>query len=344
MWPSRTPFRSLAVRHHLLLCFLLSVSLPLAAQSTPPPQQAPFLTTLISLLNPLSYTLNEIYGVLLSLGVLALCWWVRKSLCEINEKLRKIEEKDRLNTEIPKPTISLEDFQDYNKKFQKLYDEFGSFKDTIKPLQSDFPETQRQANESRELVSILFEKVFPNLQQETNLRHQKNQDDHTRQPRISFTLDKQKDERIESEIEIESQPIDHDPVIDSSDLTLTIVANYQDAFSRDDRSSLRQMVSDGMSITQDCEEALLRAPASATTQLKIDKQGGSYLLIRQYNNNWLVPTFQTLKTFTTMQPAKGLFVYERDNVSSAELRRPAEVREDRGVWVVVNMGVVAVPA
>jgi hypothetical protein len=342
MWPSRTPFRSLAVRHHLLLCFLLSVSLPLAAQSTPPPQQAPFLTTLVSLLNPLSYTLNEIYGVLLSLGLLALCWWVRKSLCEINEKLRKIEEKDRLNPEIPKPTISLEDFQDINKKFQKLYDEFGLFKDTIKPLQSDFPETKRQANESWELVSILFDKVFPNLQQETNQRHKKNQYGHTRQSRISYTLDKQKDERIESEIE--SQPIDHDPVIDSSDLTLTIVANYQDAFSRDDRSALRQMVSDEMSITQDCEQALLRGTASATTQLQIDKQGGSYLLIRQNNKNWLVPTFLTLKSFTTIQPAKGLFVYERDNVSSAELRRPAEVREDRGVWEVVNMGVVAVPA
>ena len=122
-----------------------------------------------------------------------------------------------------------------------------------------------------------------------------------------------------------------------------VVTKYQDAFSRDDRSALRQMVSDEMSITQDCEQALLRGTASASTQLQIDKQGGSYLLIRQDNKNWLVPTFLTLKSFTTIQPAKGLFVYERDNVSSAELRRPAEVREDRGVWEVVNMGVVAVP-
>ena len=128
------------------------------------------------------------------------------------------------------------------------------------------------------------------------------------------------------------------------DLAKAVATKYQDAVSRDDRSALRQMVSDEMSITQDCEQALLRGTASASTQLQIDKQGGSYLLISQDNNNWLVPTFLTLKSFTTIQPAKGLFVYERDNVSSAELRRPAEVTEERGVWEVVNMGVVAVPA
>jgi hypothetical protein len=129
----------------------------------------------------------------------------------------------------------------------------------------------------------------------------------------------------------------------SLDSAKVIAAKYQDAVSRDDRSALRQMVSAKMSITKDCEQALLRGTASASTQLQIDKQGGSYLLIRQDNKNWLVPSILTLKAFTTIQPAKGLFVYERDNVSSAELRRPAEVREDRGVWEVVNMGVVAVP-
>jgi hypothetical protein len=129
----------------------------------------------------------------------------------------------------------------------------------------------------------------------------------------------------------------------SLDSAKVIAAKYQDAVSRDDLSALRQLVSAEMSITQDCEQALLRGTASASTQLQIDKQGGSYLLIRQDNKNWLVPTFLTLKSFTTIQRSKGLFVYEPDNVSSAELRRPAEVREDRGVWEVVNMGVVAVP-
>jgi hypothetical protein len=143
----------------------------------------------------------------------------------------------------------------------------------------------------------------------------------------------------------ESKSVAHYSVdISAADSAKAIAVKYQDAVSRDDRYALRQMVSDEMSITEDCEQALLRGTASASTQLQIDKQGGSYLLIRQDNKNWLVPTFKTLKSFTTIQPAKGLFDYERDNVSSAELRRPAEVREDRGVWVVVNMGVVAVPA
>ena len=129
----------------------------------------------------------------------------------------------------------------------------------------------------------------------------------------------------------------------SLDSAKVIAAKYQDAVSRDDRSALRKMVSDEMSITEESEQALLRGTASAKTQLQIDKHGGIYLLIRQDNKNWLVPTILTLKAFTTIQPAKGLFVYEPDDVSSAELRRPAEVREDRGVWEVVNMGVVAVP-
>jgi len=336
---SLTTLRSSAPRYRLILCFLLSVSLPVLAQPTPPPQ-VPFLTTLISLLNALSYKWNEIYCVLLSLGVLALYWWVRKSLFQIKGQLRKINKKDYPNSEILKPTITLVDHQDINKNFQNLYEEFGLFKETLMSLQSDFPETKRQANESWVLMSILLEKV-PNLQQETNRGYKNKNDEQTRQSSVSFALDKHKNERIESDIE--SQPIDHDPVIDSSDLIHTIVANYQDAVSRDDRSALRQMVSAEMSITQDCEQALLRGTASASTQLQIDKQGGSYLLIRQDNKNWLVPTFLTLKSFTTIQPSKGLFVYEPDNVSSAELRRPAEVREDRGVWEVVNMGVVAVP-
>ena len=133
---------------------------------------------------------------------------------------------------------------------------------------------------------------------------------------------------------------DSSPLFDSG---VQVAAIYRDAVDRNDRPALRQMVSAEMSITQDSEEALLRGTASASTQLQIDKQGGSYLLIHKDNKNWLVPTFFMLKYFTTIQPDKGIFVYERDNVLSAVLRRPAEVREDRGVWEVVNMGVVAVP-
>ena len=47
---------------------------------------------------------------------------------------------------------------------------------------------------------------------------------------------------------------------------------------------------------------------------------------------------------TTSQPAKGLFTYERQSVSCAELKLPAEVKMLGEVWEVVNMGIVIVPA
>lgn len=128
------------------------------------------------------------------------------------------------------------------------------------------------------------------------------------------------------------------------DPAAAIAAEFQEAFYRGDRSALRRMTSEEMNITQDSEYALVRRTASATTQLQVVKGGGSYLLIRQQDRFWLIPTFKTLNSFMTSQPAKGIFAYERQPVSGAELRRPAEVRDLGGVWEVVSMGVVAVPA
>ena len=331
MWPSRTPFRSLAVKHHLLLCFLFSVSLPLAAQSTPPPQQAPFLTTLISLLNPLSYTLNEIYGVLLSLFVLALFWWVyqlKKKLMDLYYEIKSNSPKN-LNKKLYS--------EDYNSRILNLEEYAQDFTNKIRQIKSDLISLENQGRET-----LILAKTLDSIQKyQTNISYQYIRDQQAGE--LAHTLKNNSQDDLLLPFESKSG-IQSNIDVTAIDHAESVVTKYQDAVSRDDRSALRQMVSDEMSITQDCEQALLRGTASASTQLQIDKQGGSYLLIRQDNKNWLVPTFKTLKSFTTIQPAKGLFVYERDNVSSAELRRPAEVREDRGVWEVVNMGVVAVPA
>lgn len=123
-----------------------------------------------------------------------------------------------------------------------------------------------------------------------------------------------------------------------------IAAEFQEAFYRSDRSALRRMTSEEMNITQESEDALVRRTASATTQLQVVKGGGSYLLIRRQDRHWLIPSFQTLNSFMTSQPTKGIFAYERHSVSSVELRRPAEVRDVGGVWEVVSIGLVAVPA
>jgi hypothetical protein len=127
----------------------------------------------------------------------------------------------------------------------------------------------------------------------------------------------------------------HDPETSLTD-------EYQEAFFRGDRSALRRMMPDELNITQHSEDALMKT-ASIPTQLEIVKTGGSYLLIHREGKHLLVPEFQILTSFTTNQLAKGIFSYQRENISIAELRRPAEVREVGGLWEVVTMGVIAVP-
>jgi hypothetical protein len=127
----------------------------------------------------------------------------------------------------------------------------------------------------------------------------------------------------------------HDPATSLTD-------EYQEAFFRGDRSVLRRMMPDELNITQHSEDALMKT-ASVPTQLEIVKIGGSYLLIHREGKHLLVPDFQTLTSFTTNQLAKGIFSYQRENISIAELRRPAEVRDVGGLWEVVTMGVIAVP-
>ena len=126
------------------------------------------------------------------------------------------------------------------------------------------------------------------------------------------------------------------------DPATSLTNEYQEAFFRNDRSALRRMMSDELNITQHSENALMKT-ASIPTQLEIVKTGGSYLLIHREGRHLLVPDFQILTSFTTNQLAKGIFSYERENVSTAELRLPAEVRDVGGLWEVVTMGVIAVP-
>jgi hypothetical protein len=67
------------------------------------------------------------------------------------------------------------------------------------------------------------------------------------------------------------------------------------------------------------------------------------VLIAVEERNWLFPTFLTLESFNTNQPAKRIFTYQPQLVSSAELKVPAEVKEVGGLWEVVKQGIVIVP-
>jgi len=137
-----------------------------------------------------------------------------------------------------------------------------------------------------------------------------------------------------------SQPIDKQQTLE--DLIASLVEEYQTAYFRGDRPALRNMSSDQLNITQSSEGSLM-GTSVPPTQLEVVKNGGTYLLVHRYDRHWLVPEFQILTSFTTTQPAKGIFAYDREGVSKAELRRPAEVKEINGLWEVLSMGIIAVP-
>jgi hypothetical protein len=138
-----------------------------------------------------------------------------------------------------------------------------------------------------------------------------------------------------------SQPIDKQQTLE--DLVASLVEEYQTAYFRGDRPALRNMSSDQLNITQSSEGSFMRTSVPPT-QLEVVQNGGSYLLVHRYDRHWLVPEFQILTSFATVQPNKGIFAYDRENISTAELRWPAEVKEINGLWEVVSMGTIAVPS
>ena len=125
-----------------------------------------------------------------------------------------------------------------------------------------------------------------------------------------------------------------------------VAAAYSSAMLSNDRERLRGMISMELNITQESEELLTRGTSVFNTQLQRVSGGGSYLLIQWGSKNWICPTAQTLSSFKTNKPQKGIFLYESSvSVSQAELKMPAETYEiHNGVWEVINKGIVLIPA
>jgi hypothetical protein len=130
---------------------------------------------------------------------------------------------------------------------------------------------------------------------------------------------------------------------DLIDIGTELAKEHQDAFLRNDRDALRRICLAELNITPHSEDALMKT-ASLPTQLETVKTGGGYLLVHREGKHWLLPEFHILTRCTTNQPAKGIFSYQRENISTGELRRPAEVRAVGDLWEVVRLGVIAVPA
>ena len=59
--------------------------------------------------------------------------------------------------------------------------------------------------------------------------------------------------------------------------------------------------------------------------------------------HWLFPTAQTLDSFSMNQPQKGIFDYESEMLSKPVVKKPAEVKEERGDWIVIAQGMISVP-
>ena len=121
---------------------------------------------------------------------------------------------------------------------------------------------------------------------------------------------------------------------------------YSAAVLSNDRSQIRSIAIAELNVTQASEDALIRSTSNIDTQLEIVAGGGSYLLISHGNKYWVCPTVQTLTSFTSYKPQKGIFNYEEvSTVSTAELKLAAEVEQiSEGVWEVISKGIVWVPA
>lgn len=125
-----------------------------------------------------------------------------------------------------------------------------------------------------------------------------------------------------------------------------VATAYTSAMLSNDREHLRGMISMELNITQESEELLTRGTSVFNTQLQRVSGGGSYLLIQWGSKNWICPTAQTLSSFKTNKPQKGIYLYESSaSVSQAELKMPAETYEiHNGVWEVINKGIILIPA
>jgi len=125
-----------------------------------------------------------------------------------------------------------------------------------------------------------------------------------------------------------------------------LTALYTAAVLSNDRNRIRSIAIAELNITQASEDALIRNTLNIDTQLEKVAGGGSYILISHGNKYWVCPTVQTLSSFSSYKPQKGLFNYEEvSTVSTAELKQAAEVTQiNDGVWEVVSKGIVLVPA
>ncbi len=114
------------------------------------------------------------------------------------------------------------------------------------------------------------------------------------------------------------------------------------ALNNGDRQQLRDAAKAELNITSESENAIATGRATAT-ELEEVPGGGSYWLISLNQQHWLFPTDRTLKGFAAAQPSKGLFTYERQTISKAQLIEPALLEHTGSTWGVKTLGRIGTP-
>ncbi|MFM8278619.1 MAG: hypothetical protein ACKN89_16825, partial [Cyanobium sp.] len=147
-----------------------------------------------------------------------------------------------------------------------------------------------------------------------------------------------------SDVSPPTGPLANSDQHDDSCSSVSIVAEYQQALDRGERSLPASLFLAELNITDDAEDAIIWS-LNVPTQLKTVPGGGSYLLVGGKDHRyWLVPSLRTLFGFKGKRPNTRIFSYEAQAIHSPELRQPAEVKPVGDLWEVVTMGVIAVPA
>lgn len=114
------------------------------------------------------------------------------------------------------------------------------------------------------------------------------------------------------------------------------------ALNNGDRQQLRDAAKAELNITSESENAIATGRATAT-ELEEVPGGGSYWLISLNQQHWLFPTDRTLKGFAAAQPSKGLFAYEQQTISKAQLIEPALLEHTGSTWSVKTLGRIGTP-
>jgi len=78
-------------------------------------------------------------------------------------------------------------------------------------------------------------------------------------------------------------------------------------------------------------------------RLRLVGSGGRFLMVFFDDDSWLFPAVTTLEAYSRDPSEEGFYSFEQAAVPSAELSRPAQLREAGGLWEVIEPGLVLVP-